>query len=268
MNTRQRFRETLLFGSPDKIPFIPGYPRKSTLEAWHSQGLDPQTDFFDALLDTLSIDPAAKPQRFDPGVSFKMIPEFEETVLEHRDGHYLVQDWMGAIVEISDTFDYTFLRFPKDFVTRKWHRFPVETRDDWEEMKKRYSPTTEGRYPADFEERSRQLNESEAVVEFQVNGPFWQLREWCGFERLCLLFLEDPEFVREMIEFWTEFVLETMRGIFAKTTVDRVGISEDMAYKAHSMISPAMTREFLLPTYKRWVSEIRAGGCPVVDMDS
>ncbi|HPA44496.1 MAG TPA: uroporphyrinogen decarboxylase family protein [bacterium] len=268
MNTRQRFRETLLFGSPDKIPFIPGYPRKSTLEAWHSQGLDPQTDFFDALLDTLSIDPAAKPQRFDPGVSFKMIPEFEETVLEHRDGHYLVQDWMGAIVEISDTFDYTFLRFPKDFVTRKWHRFPVETRDDWEEMKKRYSPTTEGRYPADFEERSRQLNESEAVVEFQVNGPFWQLREWCGFERLCLLFLEDPEFVREMIEFWTEFVLETMRGIFAKTTVDRVGISEDMAYKAHSMISPAMTREFLLPTYRKWVTEIRAGGCPIVDMDS
>jgi len=36
-----------------------------------------------------------------------MIPEFEEKVLEHRDGAYVVQDWMGAIVEISDTYDYT-----------------------------------------------------------------------------------------------------------------------------------------------------------------
>ncbi|HQO37047.1 MAG TPA: uroporphyrinogen decarboxylase family protein, partial [bacterium] len=31
---------------------------------------------------------------------------------------------------------------------------------------------------------------------------------------------------------------------------------------------PAMTREFLLPTYRKWVTEIRAGGCPIVDMDS
>ncbi len=41
-----------------------------------------------------------------------------------------------------------------------------------------------------------------------------------------------------------------------------------MAYKMHSMISPAMARRFLLPTWKTWVSAIKAGGCPVVCMDS
>ena len=55
-----------------------------------------------------------------------MIPTFEEKVLEHKDGHYIVQDWMGAITEISDEFDYTYIRSAKDFVTRKWHRFPVQ----------------------------------------------------------------------------------------------------------------------------------------------
>ncbi len=63
--------------------------------------------------------------RVDLGVSCKM--------LEHRDGHYIVQDWMGAITEISDEYDYTYIRSPKDFVTRKWHRFPVQNRADWEE---------------------------------------------------------------------------------------------------------------------------------------
>jgi hypothetical protein len=64
-------------------------------------------------------------QRWLP-VSFQMIPTFAEKVLEHKDGHYIVQDWMGAITEISDEFDYTYIRIARDFVTRKWHKFPVE----------------------------------------------------------------------------------------------------------------------------------------------
>ena len=65
--------------------------------------------------------------------AFKMMPTFEEKVLEHRDGHYIVQDWMGAITEISDEYDFTYIRSAKDFVTRKWHRFPVQNRREWEE---------------------------------------------------------------------------------------------------------------------------------------
>ena len=41
-----------------------------------------------------------------------------------------------------------------------------------------------------------------------------------------------------------------------------------MAYKEKSMISPAMTREFLLPVWTRWVKEAKAGGVKLVDMDS
>ena len=41
-----------------------------------------------------------------------------------------------------------------------------------------------------------------------------------------------------------------------------------MAYKEHSMVSPEMVREFLLPTWKRWVLQIKRGGCTVVNLDS
>jgi uroporphyrinogen decarboxylase len=41
-----------------------------------------------------------------------------------------------------------------------------------------------------------------------------------------------------------------------------------MAYKAHSMISPAMVRRFLVPTYRRWVAEIKEAGCLLIDVDS
>ena len=80
-----------------------------------------------------------------------LLPVFEEQVLEHRDGHFIVQDWMGAVTEISDRYDYTYIRTAKDFVTRKWHRFPVQNRADWRErIAWRYDPDGAGRFPGRF----------------------------------------------------------------------------------------------------------------------
>ena len=265
---RERHIKTLLFDNPDKVPFSPGGGRESTLKKWHEQGLPEGVDPYTAMFEELGIEP--EPARPQPGlyVSFKMIPQFEEKVLEHRNGAYLVQDWMGAIVEISDEYDYTYLRLPKDFVTRKWHKCPVENRDDWERMKERYDPKTPGRHPADLDEICRQLQDRDKTVALSFNGPFWQLREWCGFEGLCELMLDDPDFVQKMIDFWTEFVSQVMAPVLERLAIDHMYMSEDMAYKAHSMISPAMTRQFLKPAYVRWVEEIKASGCPIIDMDS
>jgi len=269
MNPRQRHRETLLFGNPDKVPLSPGGPRESTLRAWRQQGLPEDVHYHTYLLDQLGIEPDVTQPRVGLNVSFKMIPQFEEKVLEHQDGHYIVQDWMGAITEISDEFDYTYIRSAKDFVTRKWHRFPVQNREDWEtRMKWRFDPHHPERFPADFANRCAALQDRDYPLSVSINGPFWQMREWVGMENLCMLMIDDPEFVQDMAETWTEFVSATLKQITDRVELDTVHFSEDMAYKAHSMISPAMVRQFLMPAYVRWVQEIRASGCPLIDMDS
>ncbi len=269
MNARERFRETLLFGNPDKIPLNPGGPRESTLRAWHEQGLPEGVNWYEYLLEQLGIVPEPTQPVVDLGVSFRMIPEFEEKVLEHRDGHYIVQDWMGAITEISDEYDYTYIRSAKDFVTRKWHHWPVQNRQDWlERMKWRYDPHDPRRFPPDFAARCQALRGRDYPLSVNVNGPFWQMREWLGLENLCMLMLDDPDFIMELAEFWTEFVSQTLRQVIKHVVPDCLHISEDMAYKAHPMISPQMTRRFLKPTYVRWVAEVKATGCPIVDMDS
>lgn len=260
----------MLFGKPDKIPLQPGGPRESTLERWRKEGLPADRNYYDLLLEQLGIAPE-KPKRpsAGPGISFRMIPMFEEKVLEHRDGHYIVQDWMGSITEISDEFDYTYIRNAKDFVTRKWHKFPVENRKDWDAMKWRYNPKDEKRFPPDFQERcSRMGDERDYATGISLAGPWWQMREWLGFEPLCMMTKDDPDFIRELCNFWMEFVSATMAPLLEKVQLDYVLVSEDMAYKGFSMISPAMVREFLVPVYERWVSEIRASGCPVVEVDS
>ncbi len=269
MTPRERFRQTLLFGKPDRIPFAPGAPRESTRARWKAEGLQQPERYLEALCEILGIalDRPRSPA-VPLGVSFQMIPKFEEKVLEHRDGHYVVQDWMGAIVEISDKYDHTYLRHAKDFVTRKWHKFPVQTRADWQEMKRRYDPETPGRFPPDFEQRCERNRERDTPLGVRFNGPFWQMREWCGFEGLCVKMVEEPDFVAEMAAFWADFVAAVLGTIVERVVLDYVVISEDMAFKAHSMISPAMARRFLLPAYRRWSDLLRRSGCEIIAMDS
>ncbi|MHC4915444.1 MAG: uroporphyrinogen decarboxylase family protein [Planctomycetota bacterium] len=269
MTERERYIAALTYGTPDRVPFAPGGARKSTRETWRRQGLPEGRDYMEVLREELGIEKPPPGDRVQTGVNFRMMPAFEEKVLEHRDGHYVVQDWMGNITEISDEFDYTYIRNAIDFVTRKWHSFPVETPEDFEtKMKWRYDPEAPGRFPEDFAERCRKMRDRAHVAGIRFSGPFWQLREWCGFEPLCMKFIEEPEFVKEMISFWTDFVSRTMAPILEAGVIDYIGINEDMAYKEKAMISPAMTREFLKPCYDRWVAETRAAGVPLVDMDS
>ncbi len=268
MNPRERYIATLTFGKPDKIPFEPGGPRESTLKAWHQQGLPENEPWYPYLLRTLGIMPETTQPHIDPGIDFRMIPQFEERVLDHRNGHFIVQDWMGAIVEISDEYDLTYLRQAKDFVTRHWHSFPVKTRTDWvEKIKWRYNPDDPLRFPSDFAERCKKLNQRDYPLRLSLSGPFWQLREWCGFEHLCMLMIEEPQFVQEMVDFWSDFISATLEKVVEHLEIDSLMVNEDMAYKMHSMISPAMTRHFLVPVWKRW-SGVLKDKCAVYSVDS
>lgn len=269
---RERYLNTLLFGQPDRIPLAPGGGRESTRAAWHRQGLPPDIDGMDNIFRyacrQLGIEPEPAVDQPGFGVESKMIPQFEEQVLEVRENSQVVQDWKGNICEIGKEFSPKYLRNAIDFVTRRWIKCPVETPEDWEGMKTRYDAGDPARLPPDAAERGRQLRDRRAPVAFSFSGPFWQLREWLGFENLCMMFHDNPGFLREMIDFWSDYVARLMERAFAYVTPDAIHISEDMAYKQFSMISPAMAREFLLPVWRRWRTLAREAGVPVFDVDS
>ena len=269
MTPRQRYIETLTFGTPDKIPFSPGGGRESTRKRWHSEGLPEDRNPGDYLVEVLGIepDPPTKPG-VSLGVDFLMIPQFDQKVLEHKDGHLICQDWKGNICEISDEFDVSYLKSAKDFCTRRWIKCPVENRDDWEQMKLRYDLDAASRWPDDFGDRCRQAADRDWTLGVGFSGPFWQMREWAGFEGLCMMMIEQPDLVDEMAAFWTDFVSAILERILSRVAPDCVSFNEDMAYKVKAMISPAMTREFCKPSWVRWAGQAKAAGVPIVDVDS
>jgi uroporphyrinogen decarboxylase len=258
----------MLFGRPDRIPFSPGGARKSTRETWHRQGLPEGVDHRAYLRELLGIEPLPDIERTRPRVDFRMIPQFEEEVLEERESTLVVRDWKGNVCEISNQYDVTYLRNAIDFVTRTWIKCPVETRDDWQDMKRRYDVDDPARFEEDFAARAAAVRDRRHVIVYSFPGPFWQLREWCGFENLCMLFLDDPDFVREMVDFWRDFLLALLERVYAHLIPDEIHFSEDMAYKEKAMISPAMCREFLLPCWTAVGEQARSAGVPVRGMDS
>ncbi len=269
MNPRERYLETLLFGHPDHVPLSPGGPRESTLAVWHTQGLPEDVNWVDVMAAEIGVPREAFDGTAHVPDRTKMIPIFEEKVLEHRDGHYIVQDWMGAITEISDQFDYTYIRSAKDFVTRHWHSFPVKNRADWEEkVKWRYDPADPERFSPEFWAKAAAAEASGKAVSISINGPFWQMREWVGMEALCEMMVDDPQLVHDMAETWTQFTVQVLETLLRRVRLDIFFTSEDMAYKAHSMISPAMTRRFLQPTYFAWRDLLKSAGDALIDMDS
>lgn len=271
MTLRERYIETILFGKPDKIPFMPGGPRESTLKAWHQQGLPEGCDWLPYLCEKIGIENQSYLSAISPGVRFAMLPEFEQKIIERKPGSLVVQDWKGNICEISDQYDPSYCGGTggkTDFVTRKWIKCPVETEADWEAMQTRYNPDENGRFPEDFKARCEKLAKRTDIVTVSFSGVFWQLREWMGFENLCMAFIERPDLVKRMIAFWEQYILVLLERIMKQVVPDVILISEDMAYKEKAMISPAMVREFILPTWSKWGDLVRSAGCPIYEVDS
>ena len=101
-----------------------------------------------------------------------------------------------------------------------------------------------------------------------IPGLWWTLRDWCGFEGLCLMCADHPELVREMMGFWTDFILSVLEEPTRSIRVDHVMLNEDMAYKTAAMLSPAMMREFMLPNYRRLKAFFKDRGVASVMMDT
>ena len=67
LTPRERFLECMHFGSPDRVPFEPGWPRESTLAAWREQGLPAEQDWQEVLLETLGLPELKRKARAGPG---------------------------------------------------------------------------------------------------------------------------------------------------------------------------------------------------------
>ena len=279
MTPRERYRAIVRHERPDRMPYRFGAPRRSTLDAWRKQGLRPEQE--------------ANWQEFvgeESPLSIGMlymgpVPPFEEQIIEERGNERIWIDGYGvkrldAVVQATD-----------GFATRQYLEFPVKNLHDFEALRFRFDPRSPERHEvvnaADVErfasaspdgyrayggqswkDRAELCRAAADPVFCVVFGLYWTARDLCGFENLSIMFHEQPNLVHEMMEYWTWFLMELLEEPLSRIRVDEFVISEDMAYKTASMISPDHMREFMLPRYRRLYRFLKDKGVECVVMDS
>lgn len=253
MNARKRFIDILKFKIVDRIPLVEWPIREATMREWtrqgYPEGIAPR-DFFS--MDTIWM---------KPPVNVRMYPFFEEKVIEEDKNYKIWIDPLGAMRK-----DFKDDENP-GFVTRSWLKHPVESREDFNEMKKRYDPSDPGRFPEGFVKTAGVYNEAMAPVMVSVPFLFWTARDWLGFENLCMAFYDEPVLLHDMFEYITDFAIGVLGRAYEHIRIDVIELEEDMAYKGAPMISPGMFREFMLLHYKRFIEFVKKNGTEIVMVD-
>jgi len=265
----------------DHIPYGFSFadPRGSTFRAWRKQGLsqEQQEKWYEFIGENEWI--GIGKSNLGP------IPPFEEKIIEERGNIRIWIDGWG--VKRMDAINQP----TAGFQTRRYLEFPIKRLEDFEKMKERFNPYTAERFSPTEEENKQKIedsyssflrkggkeywknrinlcNYSDKLVRLQIPGLFWTARDFTGFEGLCMMIHEQPGLVHKMMEYWTWFLIEMLEEPLSSIKVDMIIISEDMAYKTASMISPAAMREFMLPAYQRLYKFFKAKNVDCVTMDS
>jgi len=104
----------------------------------------------------------------------------------------------------------------------------------------------------------RQKVGGELLIEGWIEGPCAEAADLRGINRLMLDFYDDPQFVRDLMEFVLEMELRFAKAQ-VEAGVDLIGVGDAAA----SLVGPQIYEEFVLPYEKRMVDGLHAMGTRV-----
>jgi len=266
LTERERFINVMEYKPVDRVPNHEAGVWKATIDQWEKEGLNKFDLHWDWWTGENYFDMDTR-EFID--VKYGMMPEFDEEVLE-KDGEYeIVRQKNGIIVKGLVKGKTMGERYGMD----QFLSFPVRNVEDFRELKKRYNPKLNARYPAKWKEimAPRWRNREHVLVlarNVNMLGFYWTAREWIGLENLSYAFFEQPELIHEMMEFIAEYTIEISRPVLELTDVDYVFINEDMSMKNGPLLSPAQYKAFIFPHMRRMVEFFKKNNVRYVMVDT
>jgi len=276
MNVRDTFREVLTGKSTKSIKIEYGY-WAGTIKRWAKEGLPivkplpssiqdgdsimsgeelfPSSRYFDQ-----NVGPYFGLEKFMAKLSIDMSPMFDVKILKETNEYKVLIDSYGIKqkIRINNASMPLFMDHP------------IKTRNDFEEYKQYYDDNIEKRLPKNWDKVVKRVKNRNFLIRLGGNpyGFFGFLRYLMGFKNLLIKMYDEPKLIKDINEFFLNYVIKAWSKILEDVEVDCAYIWEDMAYKSGSMISPDMFREFLSPYYKRMVSFLKENGVDIILVDS
>lgn len=288
MSMRERFLRCMHFEPVDRPPnYELGY-WKQTVQRWLKEGMAPEAypwlGGFDeegkALESWMEVPEGEElgplyghkyfgiEQRPALPINLSNIPPFEYKVIQESKRYVLFRDEKGRLRKALKVGTVGGTRMSMD----AYMDFPVKNRKDFEEIKKRYNPHDPRRYPDNWcEIVARYSGDRKVPVCLVKNGGiglYSKLRQWMGTVGISKAFFRQPRLVHDMLDFITDFIVETVKKAIRDVHADYFNFFEDFAHKGGPHISPRLFKEFFLPRYRRITKFLRGNGIDIIWLDS
>lgn len=250
MTGRQRLHETLGFGSPDRVPYweVIGHWAEA-VERWQEEGLPADVhlrQYFN--LDRYELAP----------IHIGLMPAFKAEILEQDETTEVYRDEFGIL----------YRRVRKGRTIPQYIRFPLATRDDWNDFKRRLNPDSPARYPLYWEDYKRCVAGRDYPLGVHGGSIFGWLRNWMGLQGISLALYDDPAWVQEMMDHLAEYMMRLVsRAVEEIGDIDYCIMWEDMCYRSGSLISPGHFKRMMVPCYRRITGYLRSHGVKHIMVD-
>lgn len=122
---------------------------------------------------------------------------------------------------------------------------------------------------ADWSEKVRQYRHREYPLGLNLAGFQAIQRGTLGLEECSIAYFERPELIEAINSHWLKHMLRIAeRALDDIPDIDFVQIWEDMAANHGPLVSPALFRKFVAPSYKKLTDYLRRRGVDVIMVDS
>ena len=280
MNSRERFLAWMSFEKTDRAPRGELGYWGGTIRRWYDEGLPKKAGLPDSVVWGDAVIGEMNPGTgsrirdrdvhdyfgFDEGIdkvwfNNLICPPFQEEVLEDHGNWVLKRTARGTVMKEHKE------RAGMPAVVSG----PVSNREDWERLKaERLRPTLEGRLPTNWADMvaGYKARDYALFIGGPYNGFFGTPGDLVGREKILYMFYDDPELIRDIINYLADFWIALHDKILDQVDADVASFWEDMCGKNGPLISPAMFREFMLPAYKKMTSFYRERGIKIIFWDS
>ena len=207
----------------------------------------------------------------------------DEDVAEHFGQDLRSGGWLNSVVDLDfqpvtlEETEETILQLDGNGARLRRHKlhdstpehvgFTVTDRHTWEEFAKPRLVNLDRRRVSfeGYREARRFAAEKQRFFCWAGVAPFEQMHPVCGHEFMLMGMALDPDWVRDMVQTYTDLTLKHLEVLVAEEgKPDGMFFYEDMGFKQRPFMSPAMYREIIQPGHQRLFDFAHSLGCRVI----
>lgn len=256
MNTRERFIRTLTGKETDRVPFMKIFGGANTVNPEWENEYPGISDCLDELIGFEGKHRGWQRTR----VNMELCGTGKDEMMEDTDTRKVIRKGDGRLV-------VTLKKGKQNLTyTKEW---PVDNANDWVRIKDAYLDANDPlRFPADWDVCIAEYRQRDYPLQLSHGGVYGFARKMMGDERLAYAFYDDPSYVHDIMDTYTDMCIKIWDRMVRDAEFDLIECWEDMAFNSGPLISPELFNEFMKPNYLKIKSFADDNRIPIILVDS